>query len=92
MAAMAALREKHYGYSLRRILNDAGFEIAEGTLYPLVRRIEQQGLLTGEWHTADGRERRYYSLSPAGVRVLTSLEAEWRQLNSALEKLVSQRP
>mgnify|MGYP001322863406 CR=1 FL=1 len=91
MAAMAALRQEHYGYSLRRELSESGLEIDEGTLYPLIRRMEDQGMLTSEWRKTDGRDRRYYRLSPAGGRVLAALESEWRQLTRTLELILGQQ-
>ncbi len=68
LAVLAQLREEHYGYSLRRELNNKGLEIDEGTLYPLVRRLEKQGLLTSEWRFDDKRKKRYYRLSGLGDR------------------------
>ena len=85
MAVMAAMREEHYGYSLRQVLLKLGLEIDEGTLYPLIRRLADKGLLISEWRVVSGRERRYYRLSPDGARVLEGLQFEWRKLNQALE-------
>ena len=63
LAVLASLREPHYGYSLRKQLQGAGVDIDEGTLYPLIRRLADQGLLDSEWKQGEGRERRYYQLS-----------------------------
>lgn len=90
LAVLAQLREEHYGYSLRRELNKRGLEIDEGTLYPLVRRLEKQGLLTSEWRFDDKRKKRYYRLSGLGDEVLTSLVGEWRTLNESIDTILQE--
>jgi DNA-binding PadR family transcriptional regulator len=69
-------------------LQEAGIDIDEGTLYPLVRRLADQGLLDSEWQQGDGRERRYYQLSTIGTGLLASLSSEWQTLNSNIAKLL----
>lgn len=88
LAVLGSLRTPHYGYSLRKQLQDAGLDIDEGTLYPLVRRLADQGLLISEWQQGEGRERRYYQLSPEGVGLLESLGAEWLQLNNHVSNIL----
>lgn len=90
LAVLAQLREEHYGYSLRRELNIKGLEIDEGTLYPLVRRLEKQGLLTSEWRFDDKRKKRYYRISTLGDEVLTSLVGEWRTLNESIDSILQE--
>lgn len=88
MAALAALRQEAYGYSLRKRLAAVGLEVDEGTLYPLVRRLEEQGLLTSRWgKSEEGRKRRYYLSSPEGLELLAELQTEWKQLEASIEKL-----
>jgi len=89
LAVLASLKQSHYGYSLRKQLQDRGIEMDEGTLYPLIRRLAEQGLLESEWRQGEGRERRYYRLSGPGSELLGQLTGEWRQLNSALGSLLS---
>ncbi len=89
LAILARLKEPHYGYALRQALAEAGLEIAEGTLYPLLRRLESQGLLTSEWFVEENRPRRYYRTSAEGRRALTAMSAEWRELVSGLERLLA---
>jgi PadR family transcriptional regulator PadR len=84
LAVMAALRSEQYGYTLRRLLADRGMAIDEGTLYPLLRRLETQGLLVSEWREEDKRQKRFYRLSPVGKLVLKQLRAEWQSLNTSL--------
>ena len=91
LAVLAQLREEHYGYSLRKELNAQGLEIDEGTLYPLIRRLEKQGLLSSEWRTDDARKKRYYRLSPLGEEVLVSLLVEWRSLNECIDRIVQEK-
>lgn len=88
LAVLASLRQRHYGYSLRRQLQDSGIDIDEGTLYPLVRRLADQGLLDSEWQQGEGRERRYYKLSELGADLLQQLTREWTTLNTALGPLL----
>lgn len=91
LAVLASLKQPHYGYSLRKQLQDAGIDIDEGTLYPLVRRLAEQGLLDSEWQQAEGRERRYYQLSVLGSELLQQLSEEWQQLNGALGNLLEKQ-
>ena len=88
LAVLAQLREEHYGYSLRKRLNAKGLDIDEGTLYPLVRRLEKQGLLKSEWREDEKRKKRYYRISELGEAVLTLLVGEWRTLNESINGIV----
>jgi PadR family transcriptional regulator PadR len=91
LAVLAQLRQEHYGYSLRKELNAQGLDIDEGTLYPLVRRLEKQGLLSSEWRAEDKRRKRYYRLSALGGEVLASLLVEWRSLNETIDRIVQEK-
>ncbi|MDQ0465526.1 DNA-binding PadR family transcriptional regulator [Caulobacter ginsengisoli] len=86
LAVLSQLRVERYGYTLRVALSDLGLEIEEGTLYPLLRRLESQGLLVSEWREEDRRNKRFYRLSPEGEATLDRLLAEWRSINSSLER------
>jgi PadR family transcriptional regulator, regulatory protein PadR len=88
LAVLAQLRSEQYGYTLRKALADNGMEIEESTLYPLLRRLETQGLLRSEWREEDKRNKRFYLLSPDGKEVLEQLLAEWRSLDSSLSEIV----
>ncbi|QBL08741.1 PadR family transcriptional regulator [Rheinheimera sp. D18] len=88
LAVLASLKQPHYGYSLRKQLQDGGVDIDEGTLYPLIRRLADQELLTSEWRQGEGRERRYYQLSELGSQLLAQLTDEWQNLNNAIGKLL----
>jgi PadR family transcriptional regulator PadR len=88
LAVLAALRTEQYGYTLRKSLAADGLVIDENTLYPLLRRLETQGLLTSEWRDEDKRNKRFYRLSPAGKVILKQLAAEWASMNSSLKGIV----
>ena len=84
LAVMGALREERYGYTLRQTLADAGLPIEESALYPLLRRLETQGLLTSEWREDAKRNKRFYRLSPDGLRLLGELLAEWNAISESI--------
>ena len=88
LAVLAQLRAEHYGYTLRKALAELGLEIDEGTLYPLIRRLETQGLLSSEWREEGGRKKRFYKLSPDGRQILKLLLAEWKTINQSLNRIV----
>ncbi|MDX9953063.1 MAG: helix-turn-helix transcriptional regulator [Anaerolineae bacterium] len=88
LSVLSQLRERQYGYSLKERLAEQGIEIDQGTLYPLLRRLEKQGLLDSEWDLGEARPRRYYTLSAQGQAVLTAMIAEWRQLVEAMERVL----
>ena len=88
LAVLAALKEEQYGYTLCRALTDQGMPIEESTVYPLLRRLESQGLLTSEWREENRRRKRFYHLSDPGRDVLNSLSEEWRAINNSLERLL----
>src|ERR1700727_903660 len=88
LAVLAQLRVEHYGYTLRKALADQGLEIEESTLYPLLRRLETQGLLTSEWREEEKRNKRFYRLSTEGASILAQLLAEWNGINDSLRKIL----
>jgi DNA-binding PadR family transcriptional regulator len=87
LAALSQLRRFRYGYELRQALAEHGLLVEEGTLYPLLRRLETQGFLHSEWRTGQGPPRRYYQLSPDGERLHERLTKSWRELNDAIVSL-----
>ncbi len=88
LAVLARLREERYGYTLRLALASDGLEMEESTLYPLLRRLESQGLLTSEWREEEKRKKRFYRLSPMGEAMLSALADEWRGINASLDKIL----
>jgi DNA-binding PadR family transcriptional regulator len=89
LAVLSRLKQDEYGYSLKRSLAEAGLEIDEGTLYPLLRRLEGQGLLGSRWSLEEERPRRYYRINAAGKEVLRGLTREWKALAGTIERLLS---
>ena len=87
LAVLSQLRTAQYGYSLRQALAQRGMPIEEGTLYPLLRRLEEQGLLASDWRINDGPPRRYYTLNPKGTKVFAELTANWRALVATMDRL-----
>lgn len=87
LASLLALQTPGYGYALLETLDKAGIPVAGNTLYPLLRRLEGQGLLTSEWDTTESRPRKFYRTSRDGQRLARALLAEWRQLDAALQSL-----
>ena len=88
LAALSQLRSPRYGYELRQALADEGMPIEEGTLYPLLRRLETQGLLRSEWRLEDGPPRRYYALNADGRRLLRKLTESWQGMSEAMDRLL----
>lgn len=88
LAVLSELRSERYGYTLRSKLAEAGVELEEGTLYPLLRRLEEQGLLASEWREEDNRKKRFYRLSPVGRTVLKQLVVEWQSINGSLARML----
>ena len=87
LAVLAQLRREQYGYTLRKALGAHGMDIDEGTLYPLLRRLEAQGLLVSQWREQDKRNKRFYRLSGDGERILAQLLAEWRAIHTSIESI-----
>jgi len=90
LAVLTQLRTERYGYTLRKALADDGLEIDEGTLYPLLRRLESQGLLVSQWREEDKRNKRFYRLSPDGEQILGQLLTEWQRINESLNKILQE--
>ena len=90
LVVLSQLRQVQYGYSLRQTLAERGMPIEEGTLYPLLRRLEKQGVLTSEWRIEDGPPRRYYHLNDAGEALLAELTVSWRALVATVTGLLEE--
>jgi len=90
VAVLAQLRVEHYGYTLRKALEDQGLAMDEGTLYPLLRRLESQGLLESEWREENKRNKRFYRLSAQGQAILKQLLDEWQTINASLERILQE--
>jgi DNA-binding PadR family transcriptional regulator len=84
------LKEKHYGYELLALLDEHGVEMDANTLYPLLRRLEAQGLLSGSWDTSESRPRKYFILSKNGHTVYNALKIEWEKLSKTITKIIKE--
>ncbi len=89
LAALSQLSTEQYGYSLLKQLADQGLEVDQGTLYPLLRRLEAQGLLESVWKLEEARPRRYYIISAEGKKVLPKLKKEWADIVAVMKKLLA---
>jgi DNA-binding PadR family transcriptional regulator len=89
LAVLNQLREEQYGYSLLKMLSSQGLEVDQGTLYPLLRRLETQGLLQSTWRLEEARPRRYYVTSDAGRKILPRLKEEWAGMVGMMDKLLA---
>jgi DNA-binding PadR family transcriptional regulator len=92
LAVLGLLKEKKYGYALIGDLQEAGIEIDQGTLYPMLRRLEAQELLTSSWILEGTRPRRYYAINDVGTKMLEQLTQEWNSLNTVMGNLLGTRP
>jgi PadR family transcriptional regulator PadR len=90
LAVLAHLQSEHYGYTLRKALAEQGLDIDEGTLYPLLRRLESQGLLSSQWREQNKRSKRFYRLSPEGRKTLKQLLSDWQGINTSLERILKE--
>jgi DNA-binding PadR family transcriptional regulator len=89
LAVLSQLDEPQYGYSLKKRLIEQGLEIDEGTLYPLLRRLEEQGLLQSDWQIQESRPRRYYQINTVGQDIRATLAAEWAELSTVIARLLN---
>ena len=88
LAVLTQLEEAQYGYSLKQRLAEKGMDIKEGTLYPLLRRLESQGVLESSWEIIDNaRPRRYYKISKLGKQIQTHLKADWLNMIGVMDNL-----
>jgi PadR family transcriptional regulator, regulatory protein PadR len=92
LAVLSLLKEKKYGYALIGDLAAAGIEVDQGTLYPMLRRLEAQALLESSWVLEGTRPRRYYVINEQGSRMVEVLSQEWKKLNQLMEKLLGEIP
>jgi PadR family transcriptional regulator, regulatory protein PadR len=87
LACLIRLRTPDYGYALLESLNSLGILVDANTLYPLLRRLEKQGLVTSEWNTQEARPRKFYRTSPTGEQLAAALTTDWRRIDDALARL-----
>lgn len=88
LCVLSQLKERQYGYSLSQRLAEKGMEVEQGTLYPLLRRLEKQGLLDSDWSLEEARPRRYYVLSERGRAMLGDLAREWDGMVKVMDNML----
>ena len=88
LAVLSQLDQEQYGYSLINNLKQNGLEIDQGTLYPLLRRLESQGLLQSKWRIESDRPRRYYVISEAGQKILPRMKQEWNSIVALMDRML----
>jgi PadR family transcriptional regulator PadR len=85
-----------YGYQILKELEHRSqgyFRFKEGTLYPALHRLEKAGLVSGQWQTLEsGRQRRYYRLTPKGLRSLSTKRHQWRDFLAAVKLIIEPAP
>ncbi|MBQ1052990.1 helix-turn-helix transcriptional regulator [Micromonospora sp. C51] len=92
VASLVALRRPDYGYALLQRLTGHGFPVDANTLYPLLRRLEEQGLLTSEWNTEESRPRKFYRTSDSGEQMLRRLLDDLAAVQTSLTALIEGAP
>ena len=90
LAVLSQLDEEQYGYSLMKRLEEEGMQIDQGTLYPLLRRLEENELLESNWRMETSRPRKYYNLSDFGKKVLIEMSTEWSRIKTTVDQLLEQ--
>jgi DNA-binding PadR family transcriptional regulator len=88
LAVLSQLYEEQYGYSLMKRLEDQGMQIDQGTLYPLLRRLEEQNILESKWQVESSRPRKYYLLSDFGKEVMLEMTGEWSRIKQTVDHLL----
>ena len=89
LAVLSQLQEEQYGYQILKQMAEKGLDVDQGTLYPLLRRLESQGLLESRWRVEEARPRRYYVISAGGRAVLPLLQSEWAKIVNTIQPLVN---
>jgi DNA-binding PadR family transcriptional regulator len=87
LACLLILKRPNYGYALLELLDARGFAVDANTLYPLLRRLEKQGLLVSDWNTEESRPRKFYRTSGEGLELADTLSSDWMSLDTAFQTL-----
>jgi DNA-binding PadR family transcriptional regulator len=88
LCVLAKLKEPAYGYNLIAQLDGVGISIEANTLYPLLRRLEEQGLLSSIWNTDGAKPRKYYQTTALGNEVLLEMARHWQNTVSSMESVL----
>lgn len=88
LCVLSQLGEAQYGYTLVKLMEDKGVRIDTNTLYPLLRRLEKQEILTSVWETDSSKPRKYYQRTAFGTEVYNRLKQEWYEMNDSMTQLL----
>jgi PadR family transcriptional regulator PadR len=89
LAVLLSTEKPEYGYSLVGLLQESGIDVEQNTLYPLLRRLEQQGLMESIWDTGESRPRKYYRITDYGRTVASELSGQWAVLVESMNRLIN---
>lgn len=90
LSVLSQMGEEKYGYSLVQSLEEKGVSIDPNTLYPLLRRLEKQGLLHSKWETSGSKPRKYYQRTDYGNDIYHELKCQWKAMAAGMEKLLKE--
>lgn len=90
LSVLSQMKEPKYGYALVQSLDEKGIHIDPNTLYPLLRRLENQGLLESKWETGGSKPRKYYQRTEFGTTIYEQLKTSWNELSAGMEKLLKE--
>ncbi len=88
LLVLSQLQRPTYGYSLVKRLSENQIPMDANTLYPLLRRLEGQGLLTSQWDTGESKPRKYYQITPDGLEVLEKTKEFWKGFSEKVDTLL----
>ena len=88
LSGLIAFREPHFAHSLVHFMEEKVVAIDPNTLYPLLRRLERQGLLESRWETDGPKPRKYYTRTPFGDEIFEALKCQWREMAAGVEGLL----
>lgn len=88
LGVLSQLNKPQYGYSLVSLLQEKGMKVDASTLYPLLRRLEKQGILLSVWDTEGTKPRKYYEMSDIGKSLYLKLCDTWKEINDTMKNLI----
>lgn len=90
LSVLSQLKDAKYGYALVQSLEQKGITIDPSTLYPLLRRLEKQGLLVSEWDVGESKPRKYYKRTELGNNIFICLKEQWNTMAADMAKILEE--
>lgn len=90
LSVLSQMKDEKYGYSLVQSLDEKGVSIDPNTLYPLLRRLEKQGLLQSNWETSGSKPRKYYQRTEYGTKIYCELKRQWKEMSAGMDELLKE--